>query len=53
MRVEVRGSSLSSKMNSTLFEGSDSEQLAHCAVQQWILVRVLELENNTQRALEQ
>jgi hypothetical protein len=40
-------------MNLTLFEGSDSEELAHCAVQQWIFVRVLELENITQRTLEE
>jgi hypothetical protein len=40
-------------MHLTLFEGSDPEELAHCAVQQWIFVRLLELENSTQRALEQ
>jgi len=40
-------------MNLTLFEGSDSEELAYCAVQQWIFVPVLELEKSTQRILEQ
>jgi hypothetical protein len=40
-------------MNLILFEGCDSEELAYCAVQQWIFIPVLELENSTQRTLEQ